>query len=182
MRGCRRTGVVPVAWIGFSLVLAACTAWGWQRAAELARRPLELRVLRSALQGLESEIGFGITPLPVACQRIANTYPDPASSLFRATAEALSPPHAHPAAAAWEHGTAVLRWASVLTEEDRTVLLSLAPYLGATDRDDQLRHLRLVMQRLEAAEAVARDVDRRSGRLYRYGGALLGALIGLLLL
>ena len=171
-----------VGWIGFGLVLAACTAWGWERAAELARRPGELRVLRSALQALESEIGFGVTPLPQACQRIAGLYPEPAATLFRAAAVALGPPRSRTAAAAWEEAVEAMARHSALTGEDRDILRALAPYLGATDREDQIRHLRLAMHRLEAAEAAARDLDQRWGRLYRYGGALAGALIGLLLL
>ncbi|GAB6876024.1 stage III sporulation protein AB [Thermaerobacter litoralis] len=169
-------------WLGFTLVLLACSTWGWQRAAELARRPGELRVLRSALQALESEIAFGVTPLPEAFARIAGFYPDPAATLFRRAAGRLAPPERRTAAAAWEAAVEELARYSALTPEDCGVLRALAPYLGATDRDDQVRHLHLAMARLEAAEALARDQDQRWGRIYRYGGILAGAFIGLLLL
>ncbi len=169
-------------WLGFALVLLACSAWGWQRAAELARRPGELRILRSALQALESEIAFGVTPLPEAFGRIARLYPEPAATLFRQAAALLAPPRSQTAAAAWEEAVDALARTSALTREDGGILRALAPYLGATGRDDQVRHLRLAMARLEAAETLARDLDQRWGRLYRYGGVLAGAFIGLLLL
>lgn len=169
-------------WLGFTLVLLACTTWGWQRAAELARRPGELRVLRSALQALESEIAFGVTPLPEAFGRIAGFYPDPAATLFREAAARLASPRSCTAADAWEEAVEILARCSALSPDDRGILRALAPYLGATGREDQVRHLRLAMARLEAAEASARDHDQRWGRLYRYGGMLAGAFIGLLLL
>lgn len=169
-------------WLGLGLVVVACAGWGWLRAAELARRPGELRVLRTALQALESEIGFGVTPLPAACQRIAGLYPEPAASLFRRTGDGLTAADPAPAPAAWRRAVLEVTRASALTPDDARILLALGPYLGVTDRDDQIRHLRLAMHRLEAAEAGARELEQRWGRLYRYGGLLAGALIGLLLL
>lgn len=169
-------------WVGFGLVLLASSAWGWLRAAELARRPTVLRILRSALQALESEIAFGAAPLPEAFARIARFYPDPAAVLFATAAAALDPPRSLGAAAAWEEALAAAARSAALGADDVAVLRALGPYLGATDRDDQVRHLRLAMARLEAAEAAARDLDQRWGRLYRYGGVLVGAFIGLLLL
>ncbi|ADU51296.1 stage III sporulation protein AB [Thermaerobacter marianensis DSM 12885] len=169
-------------WVGFVLVVTACSAWGWQRATELGRRPGDLRILRTALQALESEIAFGAVPLPEAFARIAGFYPDPAATLFRTAAARLAPPRSLGAAAAWDEAVAAAVRTGGLTPDDRAILRAVGPYLGATDRDDQVRHLRLAMARLEAAEAVARDLDQRWGRIYRYGGLLAGAFIGLLLL
>jgi len=169
-------------WLGLGLVVAACAAWGWLRAAELARRPGELRVLRTSLQALETKIGFAVTPLPAACRRIAGLYPEPAASLFRQAAQELAPPDPAPAATAWRRAVLAVAGTSALAPDDARILLALGPYLGVTDRGDQIRHLRLAMHRLEAAEARAVELEQRWGRLYRFGGLLAGALIGLLLL
>ena len=52
--------------IGAALILFAGTMIGFMQASRFAARPRQIRQLSYALQRLETEIGFGFTPLPEA--------------------------------------------------------------------------------------------------------------------
>lgn len=71
---------------------------------------------------------------------------------------------------------------SALTGADLEALRALAPCLGASHRDDQLRHLDLLCRRLAAAEAEARQAEARNARLLQTLGWLTGCLLAILAL
>lgn len=163
---------------GAALVAGAGALAGWQAAAPLARRPAELRELAAALALLETEVAFGLTPLPEALARAAGAGRLAGHILGQAAAAVAAgalPGEALAQAVAAAFPTSALR------DPDRQALLALAAVLGASDRDDQVRHLRLCRERLLAAEAAAEADRRRSERLYRTVGALAGAAAAILL-
>ena len=53
-------------WVGAALILFSGTAYGFVRASAYAKRPKELRYLAQALLTLETEIVYGVSPLPAA--------------------------------------------------------------------------------------------------------------------
>jgi len=57
--------------IGAGLILFATTWVGFEYAKKLRERPQQLRQLKVALQSLEAEMMYGLTPLATASERIA---------------------------------------------------------------------------------------------------------------
>lgn len=162
---------------GAVMVVAAGALIGQQVAAPLVRRPRELRELQAGLALLETEVAYGAAALPAALARAA-TAGGLAGRVFGGAARAAAAGElpatalARALAAAWE--------AAALTDADGEALSALAAVLGASDRHDQLRHLRLCRERLAAAEAAAEAERRRGERLYRTTGLLAGAAAAIL--
>lgn len=167
--------------LGSGLIILASTAFGWMVAANYARRPTELRLCADGLELLETQIGYAATPLPEALPRVAAALRGPVARLFSLTARALASGRGLTAGEAWR--AAIDRvWArTALTEADRDLLVALGPHLGASDREDQVKHLALARQRLTAACAEAEELAAREGKLWRNLGALAGLAIALVL-
>jgi stage III sporulation protein AB len=75
--------------LGAILILIATTWVGFEFAKRLTERPRQLRHLKVALQSLESEIMYGLTPLADACDHIAKQLPKPLTYFFTCFSERL---------------------------------------------------------------------------------------------
>lgn len=168
--------------LGSSLIVLATTTFGWLVAANYARRPVELRLCVAGLELLETQIGYAATPLPEALPRVAAALRPPIARLFSLTARALGSGRGLTAGEAWEAALERVWPRTALTDSDRDLLVALGPHLGASDREDQVKHLALARQRLSAACAEAESLAAREGRLWRNLGALAGLAIALVLI
>ncbi len=163
--------------VGAAIVVGAGALIGHQAAAPLVRRPKELRQLQAGLALLETEIAYGAVPLPHALTR-AGSAGGLAARLFGAAARAAGGGEL-PATALTR--TLQVCWdATALAPGDGEALGELAAVLGASDRSDQIRHLKLCRERLSAAEAAAEAERARSERMYRTTGLLAGAAAAIL--
>lgn len=166
---------------GALLILAATSATGFYVALNLARRPRQLAELGAALSLLESEIGFAATPLPQALRQLGAAG-SLAGQLFVAAAGNLADGQGRTAGEAYGAALTALAPSTALQAEDLLVLQSLVPVLGATDREDQLRHLRLCRERLSRQEAQAREQRERYEMMPKYLGVLFGLGLVIILL
>ncbi|MFD0670540.1 stage III sporulation protein SpoIIIAB [Cohnella sp. GCM10027633] len=170
--------------IGVALVLFAGTMIGFVQAARYAARPKQIRQLLHALQRLETEIGYGQTPLPQALDRIAAVIAMPVSRMFKDIAVSLTTESARSGATVreiWERVIAAGWQDTAMRAPEQEAMLRLGSTLGASGRDDQLKHIRLAMAQLQAEEASARDDQQRYEKLSRSLGALGAALIVILI-
>ena len=168
--------------IGAALILFAGIAFGFAQASLYARRPKELRQLAHALTTLESEIVFGISPLPEAFQRVASAVPKPVSSLFADMSERLAQGDADATVEDCWRSAVTNAWPKLaLGQAERDALLSLCAQLGVTDRADQAKHLRLVLAQLSAEELNAREEQARYEKMWRSVGLLSALLVVILL-
>ncbi|MFZ5824049.1 MAG: stage III sporulation protein SpoIIIAB [Bacillota bacterium] len=168
--------------LGAALTVGVPTVVGFQIAARYRRRPAELRALQTGLAVLVTEVEYGATPLPEALRsaaRAAGTVVGPLLSDAAARIERGGGITAGEALTA-----AVRRGAgeSALAPADLEILTALAAVLGASGRSDQVRHLRLALDRLAGAEAEATAERARYERMYRYVGVLSGLALVLILL
>lgn len=169
---------------GALLVLFAGTMIGYLQAARFAARPRQIRQLMHALQRLETEIGYGQTPLPEALSRLAAIVPAPVSGLFAAIAANFSD-------ASRPEGTLRDHWERAMTEgwgrtamrmPERDAMIRLGATLGGSGREDQIKHVRLAMHQLQAEEASAREEQQRYEKMSRSLGVLGAALVVILML
>jgi stage III sporulation protein AB len=167
--------------IGAALILFAGTLIGFQQAARFAARPRHIRALLHALQRLETEIGYGYTPLPEALERAGAHSPQPLAAMLKDAAELLGDEGGLSFRECWSR--AIERhWAeSAMRSPEKTALLRLGSSLGISDREDQVKHLRLAMQQLKAEEDAARDDQERYEKLCKSLGVLIAALIVILI-
>lgn len=165
-----------------ALVVGGAAAAGRLAAARLRRRPQELRQLQTALHVLRTEIDWGALPLRGALARAGRCVAGPASDLFAAAARALAAGDGGGADLAWRRAVEEVGPASALASPDREILLALGACLGASHREDQLRHLDVCLERLARAEDEARERAAGEARLYEQLGLLLGLLAALVAL
>lgn len=168
--------------LGAALTVAVPTMIGFQIAARYRRRPTELRALQTGLAMLVTEVEYGATPLPEALRSAARASGPVIGPLLADTAlrieqgGGITPGEA--LTAAIRHGAEQ----SCLAPADLEILSALAGVLGASGRSDQVRHLRLALDRLAGAEAEASAERSRYERMYRYVGVLSGLALVLILL
>jgi len=165
---------------GIMLVLLSGTMIGFQQASRYTARTVQLRQLVQALHRLETEIGYGHTPLPAALMRASGGLKGPVGDLFRSAAERLDGSDL----SFQECWTAAVEedWRrTALRGEERTATLRLGGVLGISDKEDQLKHLRIAALQIQAEEQTARDEQARFGKMWRSLGFLAAALVVILM-
>jgi len=171
--------------IGILLVLFAGTTIGFVQASRFAARPRQIRELLHALQRLETEISYGQTHLPEALLRISGLLPQPLSALFASIARSLhrdSLESGETVRECWEKAIAAHWPATAMKKAEKEAMLRLGSTLGASGREDQLKHIRLTAIQLQAEESTAREDQQRYEKLSRSLGMLGAALIVILMI
>ncbi|MBH5318073.1 stage III sporulation protein AB [Paenibacillus sp. GSMTC-2017] len=167
--------------IGAVLIIIAGTLIGFQQAARFSERPKQLKQLAHALQRLETEIGYGHTPLPEALERTAEASTEPIASMLRAAAAGVWKAEGLSFQESW--GEAVRsHWGETsMKSNEQSVILRLGSTLGISDKEDQMKHLRLALLQLKAEEDAARDDQGRYEKMWKSLGVLFAVLIVILM-
>ncbi|WP_442604481.1 stage III sporulation protein SpoIIIAB [Paenibacillus sp. KN14-4R] len=167
--------------LGSVVILSAGTIFGFHQAMQYARRPRQIRQVIGMIQRLETEISYGFTPLPEAFRHASGSFTEPLSSMLIEAAEGLNSSEGRSTSDIW--GQAVKRaWGrSSMKRGELDILLQLGSTLGATDRLDQVKHMRLAISQLQVEEDGARDEQGRYEKMWRSLGVLMGALIVILM-
>jgi stage III sporulation protein AB len=166
---------------GALLVIVAAGAFGFLVARNYARRPRELRALQSALSLLETEIVYAATPLAEALDQVARRADPCVAGLFARVHATLASRVGTTAQEAWATALDGYYPESCLKTEDLAVLQSIGQMLGASDRQDQAKHLRLAGERLRAQIVKAEEEAHHNVRLWRYLGLFAGLATVLIL-
>jgi len=167
--------------VGAVMVVAASGLSGLAVAENYSRRPKELRSLRSAFQILETEVAYSATCLPEAFQQVSGRCDKTSALLFSGAAAELSSKSGITAAEAWERALEKYYPRTALKSGDLSILRNLGGSLGISDREDQIKHLRLAMEQINAETISAEDEAARNVKLWSYLGFLAGLLVVLLL-
>ncbi|MBE3596540.1 MAG: stage III sporulation protein AB [Hydrogenibacillus sp.] len=165
-----------------AMVLWAMSTWvGFSVSMRYQARPAAIRRLRGALHWMETEIVYGQTELEGIFRHLEAREEGPLAQLFDELASALA---AGSRDFAPLYGAALRRWLpkARLGREEQSVLLSLGEVLGKTDRQHQIKHLRLAESALLEIETRAREEEAKYARLSRTFGFLFGLALFILLL
>jgi len=160
--------------LGAVLVLGGGLWVGNAMAGLLEARVVEWQRWERALAILASRVGYAAQILPdalrAAGRQVGGTVESVLVRVSREVAEGRAT-----AEEAWTH--TCREYPGPLGERDWELLAQIGAILGRTGRSDQQRQL--VALREQAAERCreAREESRQLGRLYRYVGILLAALL-----
>lgn len=168
-------------WIGALLILAATTLGGFAWAKQFTERSRQLRQLKVALQSLEAEIMYGLTPLDEACTHLAKQLQKPLSLFFQQFSLRLSRENTD-VQTAWEETIDEIWRHTAFREGEREVMRQFGTTLGRHDRDHQQKQIRLALSHLEREEGEARDAQDRYEKMVKSLGFLSGLLLVLLLI
>ncbi|MBH0329378.1 MULTISPECIES: stage III sporulation protein SpoIIIAB [Brevibacillus] len=167
--------------MGAVLILFSASMVGWQIGKYYANRPVQLRALLVALQMLETEIVFGMTPLQRAFVKVGHRVSEEVGKVFLLAAEFLQTEKVHSAEEALQQAMNRLWTQTALRRQEREVLESLGQVLGSSDREDQQKHLRLAVTHLRGLEEEARAEQEKYEKMYKSLGFLGGLLVVILM-
>jgi stage III sporulation protein AB len=166
--------------LGAILILFAGTMFGFYQALQLSRRPRQIRQLIQALQRLETEISYGLTPLPAALLTISRQISQPLSQIFHIAAEQLKA-FGLSTEESWRYAIEAGWQDTAMKTAEQEVFQQLGLTLGLTDREDQIKHLRLTVSQLQAEEITAWEEQKRYEKMWKSLGLLSAALVVILM-
>jgi stage III sporulation protein AB len=167
--------------IGIVFIVLASTAIGWEWARRLQLRTKQLKDIRVALEALETEMVYGLTPLEEACRRVASQVREPVGTLFRTFADDLNKEDKL-APEVWADTLAKVKRLLEFKQGEWDVLAQFGRTLGRQDLDNQRKHLRLALVYLEQQENDARENQKKHESMYKSLGFLCGILLALIMI
>jgi stage III sporulation protein AB len=167
--------------IGGLLIISASGLMGIILSNRLSLRYKELKNLRRYMQMLETEVTYGATPLPVALMNIANKAEGRLSSFFSSISDSLTDRSFYTVRDAWSYGTEEVLMLTSLKRADIELIKSFGSILGCSDREDQKKHFELFYLQLRHQEDAAQEEIRKSAKMYRDLGFLLGIAVFVIL-
>jgi|SRR5690625_4705202 len=167
--------------IGAMLVLVSGAMIGLYQANRLSDRPRQIRHLLRALQRLETEIGYGLTPLPEALQKMARTSPPPTRLIWEEIATQMDQTSGESTMEIWSTTTEKYWRRTCMSKAEKEVLMQLGHVVGISDRTDQLKHVQLAKEQLQAEEEEAIEERDRYSKMWRTLGVLGGAFVVILM-
>ena len=168
---------MSVKWIGAILVIAGCGGAGFSITAKHRQREIQMRQLMAALQYMESDLQYRLTPLPELCRSAGRECSGILREVFCNLARELSWQTA-PDAGSCMH--AALKRSHDLSPELRKLLLRLGRGLGRFDLQGQIRSLQAVQGACK--EELIKMCKNRDTRLRSYQtlGLCAGAALAIL--
>lgn len=182
MRGILKEGIeLLVKIIGGLLIISASGLLGIVYSNRLSIRHKELNNLRRYMQMLETEVTYGATPLPIALRNVSNKAEGMLSSFFGFISDSLTDRSFYTVRDAWTYGTEKVLMQSSLQRADIELIKSFGSILGCSDREDQKKHFELFYLQLRHQEDAALEEIRKSAKMYRDLGFLLGIAVFIVL-
>ncbi len=167
--------------LGAVLIILASTWAGIEWSRTVSERSRQLRQLKAALQSLEAEIVYGMTPLSVACAHICRQVGHPVSWFFDSFRKKLEAGHAT-AYEAWLESMEEVWKYTAFKQEEKEIMKQLGATIGQQDREHEQKQLKLALIHLEREEIEARDNQMKYERMFKSLGLLGGILLVILLI
>ncbi len=167
--------------IGGLLVISASGLLGIVFSYRLSLRYKEITNLRRFIQMLETEVIYGATPLPAALRNISNKAEGYLRRFFLKISEGLIDRSYYTVGDAWADSAETVLMQSSLQRSDIELIKSFGNILGCSDREDQKKHFQLFYLQLKHQEDAAMEEIKKSAKMYRSLGFLLGAAVFVIL-
>lgn len=167
--------------VGAVAIIVAFSAIGFLVAHHYTLRAQQLQMLQSAFGLLETEICYGLTPLPKAFDHIGKRTAEPLSSLLINVGEDLLF-HRLTLTEAWRHFLQSLGRVSALKKNDLDCLWYFGQGLGEGDLAEEKKKFRLLSQQLQEQYQEAIQERDKNQRIWQYLGITLGIAAVLILI
>lgn len=167
---------------GGLLIITASGLLGIVFSNRLLLRYRELEDFRRLMQMLETEVTYGATPLPAALCSVSKKTEGIMRSFFACISKYLSDRSFYTVREAWSDSAELILKGSSLKKEDIELIKSFGSILGCSDREDQQKHFQLFYLQLRHQEDAALEEIKRSAKMYRSLGFLLGIAVFIVLM
>jgi len=166
--------------IGSVLLMGGASAMGFSAAAHLRTRVRCLRSFAAAVEYMERELSFRLTPTPALLRDLTDTAFAPANRFFAHCSGKLSELGEKPLNILWRQ--ALEKSGLPLEQDEMRTLFELGEIIGRYDGDGQCEALSLARDRLEGFVKCALEEQYRLEKVYRALGLSSGAFLLLVLL
>ncbi|MGE5631922.1 MAG: stage III sporulation protein SpoIIIAB [Caulobacteraceae bacterium] len=163
--------------LGGIMIIAASGLMGILFSNRLSFRLRELKRFRSLMQMLETEVVYSATPLPAAFKEIACRSEGLLAYFFGFISDSLNKRVFFTLKDAWANAVSEVLKDSSLNNQDLDLIKSFGSVLGCSDREDQKKHFELFYIQLRHHEESADAELKRSSKMYRSLGFLLGIAV-----
>lgn len=168
-------------WLGALMILTATTMIGFFWSKRLRDRPRQLRQLKVALQAMEAEITYGLTPIMTVSEHLITQLPPPISYIFEIFASKLRQ-GTSTLQDAWNESLTHVWPKTALKKGELEVMQQFGTTLGKHDRDNQQKQIHLALSHLEREEQDAKELQDKYESMVKSLGFLTGLLIVLVLI
>ncbi|SPF37253.1 stage III sporulation protein AB [Candidatus Desulfosporosinus infrequens] len=165
--------------MGCVALIAGCGSLGLWLASRIRRRPAELRACLMALALLDTEIVWGVTPLPEAFGIVKERTDLPWQKFFAELQERLE--RGESAGTAWKETILSQNVNFCLKQQDWQVIGDVGHGLGRSDSQEQHKQLELVQHQLALIKDQAGVWSEKQAKMWSYLGFLCG-IAGVLIL
>jgi len=166
--------------MGAFLVIVPLGVMGMAIGRNFGKRPDQIRQLQFGLQALETEIIYSATPLPQALNKVGSQLTGPVGNLFTGSGSQLLKGEGNTAGEIWTASLKDLKGYLMLDETDLLIMEQFGQGLGMSDRQDQLKRLKMARSHLEAREKEAEKERLNFQKVWQVLGWALGIVITLL--
>ena len=166
--------------VGALLLVGGAGFLGFAAAAGLGRRVKSLRIFLAALELMEREIAFRLTPMPDLLEDLAGRMPPPVSVFFARCRAGLGGLGEKDLGLLWREGLEEVPMD--LGPEERELLGELGDVLGRYDGEGQRAALERTRLALEETLRRAEEDKIRQGRMYGVLGLTAGAFLVIMLI
>lgn len=168
--------------IGGFLIIFSSTILGFNYGNRFTRRFENLYLLEQCIKILETEIVYGAYPLPDSLFNVYKKGNKKVSFLFENIRSNLL---ANKEADVFNSFLSVVNIAKEelnLKDKDIELLLSLGRVLGSSDRQDQEKNFRIILNQIRLLQEDAKMEMDKNEKLYKNLGILMGVAIVIILL
>jgi len=164
------------------ILLFSSSVVGYLFSLRYSLRVKQISYLQNSLKGLETEILYYSTPLPMAMQKTACRCNKSISGIFDETFRLLNSRNGYSIEEAWK--SAVLKQINntSLTKEDAEIIIGFGKDLGVGDKEVQKSHFRFINILLDEQKNKAVYEQNKNGKMCNRLGILLGLAIVIILI
>jgi stage III sporulation protein AB len=164
------------------IIVIFSTLIGFEAAKRYVMRTKELSALQGALSRLETEILHYSSRLPEAMIRIGDSIKGGTGKLFHQAGQVLAEKKNLTVPEAWHSSLEQLKDQLFLQEEDLEILKRFGEQLGSSDKEGQVKYIKLTQMQLHEEEMKARTIREKYERMYKSLGLLGGIALAVILL
>jgi stage III sporulation protein AB len=148
----------------------------------LSDRTDQLTELQMCLQMLETEICYGSTPLEIAFYKISQRGSGVIGRLFSRCSYYFQHLDGATTFECWQKSIEDATPKLALKKSELEWIRHFGQIVGNSDREDQQKHIQLMMAHLKKTEAEAREDQLKYEKMYKTLGVLAGVLIVILIM
>lgn len=167
--------------VGAILLLSSSTI-GYLMALRYSLRVKQLTYFINALNTLETEILYYLTPLPIAMKRVSDRSHSSISWIFEETWSMLSSKEGYEIDEIWKKVINECIDNLSLSKEDIEIIIDFAKELGFGNKDTQNKHFQYTKELLKEQKRKANNEREKNGRMFNKLGVLLGLAIVIILI